>query len=339
MNFKKNKKYIFTFVVIFLFLQKLNAFSKNDFSFSIEPNFGFSYGKLGEYLFTSSSENRYMISSLDWNLKPAFEYGGDFKVDFKNLSLNAGIKSFLPLKCGFMYDSDYNSTIKTNFCTLENNINKGFDTFITISYFFDFKNGFSFAPSFQANFSYYDFSANNGSGYFGSATITGNSYDVSYNSPDAYFAKSVSGIDYKKETFYTFVGFILKFSHKKWHFHLGTYFSPYSYSYAIDYHRDERNISEDSKADYYLLERTINYLSRVKEELKIQYDLKSFFGITFKASFIYGGISEGLFATNRYRSSHSSGIFQNSSEWTVTGQPCGENIILFSFDLGCFFKF
>lgn len=339
MNLKHHKKIIFIFVIIFFSFCQLNAFSKEDFSFSVEPNFGFSYGKLGEYLFTSSKENRYVISSLDWNIKPVFEYGGKFELNLKNLSLNAGIKTFLPSKCGFMYDSDYNSSVKTNFCTLENNINKGFDSFTQISYFFDFKNGFSLAPSFQVSFSYYDFSAKNGSGYFGAASITGNSQDVSYNSPNAYFAKSVSGIDYKKETFYSFIGVILKFSHKKWNFQLGTYLSPYTYSYAIDYHKDDRNISEESKVDYYLLEKTFNYLSRVKEEIKIQYDFKSFFGITFNASFIYGGISQGLFATNRYRSSHSSGIFANSSEWIVTGQPCGENIILFNCDFGCIFKF
>lgn len=332
-------KKLFLVFVSFIFSFNLFAVSLEGFSFQIEPFFGITNGKLGEYLFSQNSENRYMVSSLEWNITPGVEVGGNLQVGFKNFFIGGGVKTLLPSDCGYMYDSDYNSTLKKNYCTLENNLNRSLDAFAEISYSFNFDDKFSILPCIQANYAYYFFSAENGSGYFGSSDATGLSYDVSYDDKFARYASSVSGIDYERQSIYSFIGLILKYKKENLQFQIGTYISPFTFTDATDYHRDERNIEEDLKADFYLLERTISYFSRIKEQVKFQYDIKSFFGINFSATFFYGGISQGLFATNKYRSSTSSGIFSAFSDWVVTGQPCGENIILFTCDLGCVFKF
>lgn len=231
------KKGLFIFIYI---LTTLNLFSLD---FFIAPYTGVMFGKLGEYLYDSSDS--YICSYLEWEEKPLCFIGLDAGLEHNNFQFDVAFDYTLPLACGKMYDSDWNEDgIKHTYSIFESNKNTlGLNTIINTQYSFPVTENFNITPALQLQYNYYSFEARNGIGYYGSEAYTGQP-DVWWNDESAKKYR-VSGIDYLRHTFFTWIGSNFDYNFGKHSIGLGLFVAPFTYTSAIDYHTDEKNLGRD----------------------------------------------------------------------------------------------
>ena len=236
------KKGLFIFIYI---LTTLNLFSLD---FFIAPYTGVMFGKLGEYLYDSSDS--YICSYLEWEEKPLCFIGLDAGLEHNNFQFDVAFDYTLPLACGKMYDSDWNEDgIKHTYSIFESNKNTlGLNTIINTQYSFPVTENFNITPALQLQYNYYSFEARNGIGYYGSEAYTGQP-DVWWNDESAKKYR-VSGIDYLRHTFFTWIGCNFDYNFGKHSIGLGLFVAPFTYTSAIDYHTDEKNLGRDFSTQF-----------------------------------------------------------------------------------------
>ena len=302
------KKRISLFFILFI---SQTLFSLD---FFIAPYTGVMFGKLGEYLYDSSDS--YICSYLEWEEKPLCFIGLDAGLEYNNFQFDVAFDYTLPLACGKMYDNDWNEDgIKHTYSIFESNKNTlGLNTIINTQYSFPVTENFNITPALQLQYNYYSFEARNGIGYYGSEAYTGQP-DVWWNDESAKKYR-VSGIDYLRHTFFTWIGSNFDYNFGKHSIGLGLFVAPLTYTSAIDYHTDEKNLGRD----YSLQEIQYSYFDRFKINFDYGYELNQKITFYINSNFLYGFNSKGHINTTYF-----------TGRWHRIGQKSGCDFTNFIF--------
>lgn len=311
-NMKKN----LLFSLSFIFLSSLFALD-----FSITPYFQYSTGKMDESLF--SSDDTYKISLLEWETKNVIKAGADFNLNIKKITLNADFNLALPLKCGKMFDSDWEPDgIKSVYSISENKIKTSFNSSFSVGYTFTPKTFFSISPLIQTQYSFDSFQARNGIGWYGTREYNKAGPTVSWDNENAK-EYHISGIDYYRHSLYFFTGINIQFYINRINFGTSIFISPYSYFLALDYHRDNKNLGRD----FYMQEIQYSYFKRYKISINLSYKLTDKLFIYNTEDFLFGPEVYGTLS-----------IKQNTDTFGITDQKSGSKIFKFNSSLGMTFK-
>ncbi len=320
---------LISFVFVFI-ISTVPLFSndwKNSFLLEFSPYFSLSKGCLNEYIYSSSDES-IKKSKLEWNLNPLYQFGIESKFGWKNIFITEKIDFALPVGCGTLYDSDWNSTgdIKTIYSKLEEKSDLIFNSSFGIGYDFNLKNKandrkyFSFFPLINFDYSYFKIKSDNGHGYFGAENYSLNGTDVSWDSEYATYHK-VYGIDLERVYYNLFTGLAFEiYPTEKISFGCDFYISAYSYIVTYDKHF--------AKSSWYNLN---GYQQCSFEYLKFSffsnYKFSDKISINFKFGILNGNVAKGKFYHNYY-----------SSKPTLSRQKSGSSTILYDIKFGVTFS-
>ena len=274
-------------VLSILFVITLSCFS--EIKFEIEPNFNTTLGKYGEYVYSYSGKS--VVSYLEWQSMPLVKPGIESRLSFNNLEFSAGISYALPLKCGKMYDSDWDSYgVKTTYSISNNYSMQNYDCYFSIGVKIDCKK-FLLIPEFSY-FYYYDFfQSNDGEGWYGRDIYSKTGKTVSWDSPDARHYRKLSRIELKRESKYFFLGITGLFNlGSKCEFSAGSFIAPYASVYNSDYHMDDNGKGRD----FYLNSKQEMNFSRFLEKVSFTYKINNHFAIPFSLNCIFGEIEKGM---------------------------------------------
>ena len=320
------RNYCFLFV---FFVFGVSAFSeqKKDFLLEITPYFSFSKGCLNELIY-SSSDDSIMKSKLEWNLNSLYQFGAKAKFGWKNIYILGNADFALPVKCGTLYDSDWNASgeIKTIYSKLEENVGLIFNSSIGLGYNFSLANKntekkyFTFSPLFTFDYSYFKIEAGNGFGYFGAEDYSLNGKDVPWNSEYAAYHK-VYGIDLERLYFNFFSGFLCEiYPSEKILFGFNLNFSFFSYIVTYDKHFAKNswyNLNGYQKGSF-------DYL---KFSVYSSYKFSSNIAALIELDLLNGNLMKGNFYHNYY-----------SSKPVLSRQKSGSSTILYGLKIGMTFS-
>lgn len=289
----------------FLLVPSLFALSKSDFSLEISPHFGFAYGQLDEYIY-SSADDSIKKSLLEWELHPLYTLGLDAKFGWKNLYSSVSSDFALPLECGTMRDSDWNNSGDTKiiYSELEEKNKFSFNSAFELGYDFvfenpldkkGFKSTFTLSPAASVSYSYFKIESDNGHGYFGGEDYSTNGEEVAWDSEFATYHK-VYGINLERQYFNVFAG--LRFRAditQKFGISLGMFASPYTYVATFDRHLKKHG-------SYHLNGYQKGFFEYWKFEFGADYAISKRIKIFLCSDFFYGSVIKGDFYHNYYSS-------------------------------------
>lgn len=302
---------------------------------SIYPSVKISEGKLGEYLYTSTNDR--IISYLQWEENPVFQYGLGINSSINNFNIQAEGFFSLPGKCGKMFDSDWKIPgVKTNYGIFQNNSVKNWFTSAQVSYSFNINNNFAIIPLFMFSYRYDSFSTNKGTGSYGDSKYSSTGKDESW---DSEYAKkcNLSGIDYlRKSLFYNF-GIGGKYTGKRINLMMDLMISPYGSFFTKDYHRDDFATDEFESQAYTTITLHTSYFKVFSLKLAMDYSITNNLALFLcTEGIIYPKIS-GQTATNAYNGL-GFGSFEDN-DWTLLKQKSAIDLQEVSVKAGCIYKF
>lgn len=331
-------------LIIFSFILHISAFSlfantspqkTKNWGFSVSPNFGLSFGSLGEYLY-SQYDTDFLVSDLQWNFSPLLKFGIKAQYNYKLFFVEGSFSYFLPTTCGKMYDSDYNKDFKTNLCIFDNKSIFAIDTSLKASFKIPLKKIF-LTPSIIGIYSANSFVGFNGYGYFGDKEINGGwtETDVPWDNPNARKAASVSNIEYTRDELFLFLGTEIEYKIKRFTFCVGIFVSPITYTNVIDFHTDQTGNTPGYKA----YSTQYAFFSKYMATLNFNFNLNTKVSIFIYGSGIFSLITKGILVTNYGRQGTSAGIFNEQNKYYLSKQQSGSDIKKITIDCGMKFSF
>ena len=218
-------------IIIFLFARITQNPAAKDWSISVAPLFSLCFGSFGEYVYDKDvSGTDIKISELNWDTKPALQYGGRVSISWKNIGLTGFAKGSIPLRSGRMEDSDWDENgIKNIFSVHENALASSYSFGGRIAYTFKPLDFFAICPFVETDYTYISMRARNGYAW------DGREAGVAWNNPVARQYKT-KGIDYMREEVYTHIGISFNFKINKFLFDFSIALSPYTYVQSLDRH-------------------------------------------------------------------------------------------------------
>ena len=226
------------FLFIFLFFSfSIFAERNQNITFSIQPDIGFSLSTYDEKFYSDMGKQK-EVSYLKWETKPLYSLGFETNLKIYNFDINTGFDYALPVTCGNMYDSDYDSFSDLQYCYSISELKSKIciHSNIDFAYNLAFTQSLSFLPKISLYYYYDFFEARNGYGWYGMET---NKHPlVSWDDSRArYYEKgTLNGVDFYRHSVFSFFGFELNYKKNK--FCIGGEFqvSPYAYFYTMDHH-------------------------------------------------------------------------------------------------------
>ena len=330
---KKKQLIIFSFVLhisTFSLFANTSPQKTKNWGFSVSPNFGLSFGSLGEYLY-SQYETNLLVSDLQWNFSPLLKFGIKAQYNYKLFFVEGSFSYFLPTTCGKMYDSDYNKDFKTNLCFFDNKSVFAIDTSLKASFKIPLKKIF-LTPSIIGIYSANSFVGFNGYGYFGDKEINGGwtETDVPWDNPNARKAASVSNIEYTRDELFLFLGTEIEYKIKRFTICFGIFVSPITYTNVLDFHTDQTGNTPGYKA----YSTQYAYFSKYMATMFFEYNLNTKSSIYINATGIVSLITKGILVTNYGRQGTSAGIFNEQNKYYLSRQKSGSDIKKITIDCG-----
>lgn len=297
------KRFIFLFFALNIF--STATFFAKDFSIDIEPQFGIRYGILGEYVYGTSYSTRkdYILSYLEWDIKPAMYAGLKLDLGLKKFHLEGSWKQLIPNFSGRLQDSDWlqdagyrtgNTTLKTNYSNHDNHIDNGFSLCFSARYDININPTFTLSPLVEFSYAETKFTGSNGYGFYGYGK---NDQPFSENNPSYYGYNNVnhrstldftgySVISYLRKDYFAWTGVNAKFSTRdqKFIFSIAVLFSPFAYCYAQDYH---------ILRDTYFIDMCAGLIYGGKFKSFIQYNFSKNFGLKLTVDGLFTGRLRG----------------------------------------------
>ena len=319
-----------TLVFILLLFFYLPVFSQNSLPekilVKINPYAAITLGKFGEYIYTTPPDE-YLISYLEWDTLPLFQTGINGKIQINKWSVEADFCYSLPFNCGKMYDNDYTRTFKMCYNIFDNKNILGLELFTAVDYELKLTEKISLKPTLKLMYCYNQFSANNGYGWFGSSGYSATGNDEPWDSEYAYKAKKVSGIDYSRHDFYSFLGLNFDYSINKLNFGIITLIAPFSYTKALDYHKDEIHLPEESLA-FYMAGIQTSFFTRFDIELYCTWELNEKLSFIFNTRAVFGPQTRGKLYVS----------YEKNSNYGLSNQPSANDITSFKITSGIIYS-
>lgn len=315
------KKIFLLFTIFFLFAFSSFSNSKK-INFSVTPYSGFTFGSVGEYLY--SSDDSFIISELDWNEK-LFNVGLDANIEYKNFYFGIDFLYFIPSKNGSMFDSDFlknqKEVYKANYCIFQNTSILSLDADAKLGYKIQIKK-IKLIPEARFRYSTRNFKAINGYGWFGDSSITGRNDDYEWDSPFSRYAYKVSDIQYRRDTFYTFLGLQVEIDFCNFEISFGIFTSPFTKTLYSDHHLDQKKNTDG----YRVYGSQESFFTRHFATLNIKYNFTNHVAIFVNISALFGTKDKGDFFTNYGRTGESFGIFKDQDQFYKSIQKSASDI-------------
>ena len=280
---------LLTFSFAFLFAKE------HEYHLSFEPFVDYLRGVQEEYVL-NDKYNDGIESLLEWQEKPLWLYGyrASFSVD--GFGARFLMASAVPRECGTMYDSDWldhPSSFKTNYSESDNNLDSYFQAELQLSYKFALGSYITLGPTAELGYRSIKFTAENLDWrYWGKqqndAAETFYWYPEGLKTGSKVYGKH-SVIDYRKNTFYTFIGFSLGATiQERFHMELCGAISPYSSSESVDNHF--QNLNTDYK------DNITSFFKTLKGDFTASFDCNE----TFAVCLNFGGLYSPLVSGDSY---------------------------------------
>lgn len=267
------KKIFLLSFLLFLFSLPLSSLSINDFNFYLEPQLGTTFGKIGEYLHTGTSDTSRIISYLEWEEKPLVVLNLKGGAEFNNIDLSGFVSYALPFQCGQMTDSDwYVQNIKNKYGVFENKVCGNIDTGITVTYYRTLPQNFTIKPIAGLEYKYLSFMGTKGRGWYS------NNQNASWETVQT--PVNLSGIDYYQHSCMIYAGAGIQYDYKNFSFNFNLLFCPFNMIYYIDYHEDYNNLGRD----YSTISLEYGWFNLFKWEFYCEYKMNPKASITFNVS-------------------------------------------------------
>lgn len=249
----KNKKLYAVAFLVFSSFAALYA-KEHEYHLSVEPYLDCLWGVQEEYVLVDNTSNADgVLSYLEWEEKPVWIYGYRARFCRDGFAAQLQMASAIPRECGTMYDSDwlnYDSK-KTNYSESDNNLDSYFQASLKLCYDFKLGDYFTLGPAVEAGYRSIKFTAENLESWYGDESPAGSGIYLPYNTASAKYMKTGKHevLDYRKNSFYTFIGFSLGANFKdRFHLLLSGAVSPYSTSESVDNHfKNNNGIGTDYK--------------------------------------------------------------------------------------------
>lgn len=293
---------LLTFSFAFLFA------TEHEYHLSFEPYLDCLWGVQEEYVL-NDKYNDGIESLLEWQEKPLWLYGyrASFSVD--GFGARFLMASAVPRECGTMYDSDWldhPSSFKTNYSESDNNLDSYFQAELQLSYKFALGSYITLGPTAELGYRSIKFTAENLDWrYWGEqqndAAETFYWYPEGLKTGSKVYGKH-SVIDYRKNTFYTFIGFSLGATiQERFHMELCGAISPYSSSESVDNHfLNNYGIGTDYK----------DIVNSVFKTFKGDFTASVDCNDTFTVCFNMGGLYSRLASGKSYQKSRGGGSYE-----------------------------
>ena len=221
------------------------AYAASDFVVSLAAFGGVRHGAAIEQLLEKDSDGIFKRKSeLLWEFDSCYYLGGTADVCWNVLHATAYAAGFLPKQSGNMYDSDWMNldSVKNDYSISENAIGRGsFFTGGHIGAEFPLLRWLRIEPHIALEYEYFYFNARNGYGWYGDWRYSATKKDVPWNSPyaQAIPAGRLYGIDYDRETLFTWTGLSLHFLPlHALETGISVLAAPFVYFDSIDHHHD-----------------------------------------------------------------------------------------------------
>ena len=314
------KKCFWFFLYIFFFL---SVFAQNrKIEFSIIPYTGLSCGSYDEILFSSMGKKK-EVSVLEWKIDDLWYFGTDFNIKIERFSIQAGIEYAVPLICGNMYDSDFDSFSDLQHCysISEMNSKTNLHTHLDLSYIINSCENFSIAPKISILYFYDFFEARNGYGWYGFETETHPL--VAWDDPRAKFYKkgTLGGADFCRHSVMSFLGLNYSFKIQKLTINTEMLFSPFCWFNTTDIHLSKSR-------DYHLIQTQFSFLSQFLICCEVDYSISKTLMIYTHIQNIAGNLCKGLLYDD-----------YSSKSPVLSDQKSGSSLNMYSISVGLGFSF
>lgn len=309
--------------IIFFFLlcfsQKI--FSETKLSFSLQPNTSLVFSQHDEIFYSSIGKEK-PVSLLEWKSKPLWSIGIDATIAIKNLSLKTGFSYAIPIRCGEMHDSDFETFSGMKYCysinELYSNLNLNF--FLDLNYEINLAGFFSISPIISLQYNYDNFQAKNGYGWYGMETASHPLVEWD-DSRAKYYAKGkLNGVDFYRHSFFTFCGLGCDFNISRFIIGFDILMSPYTYFQTMDHHLSK-------SGGYHVLQKQSSSFTHYTIGGSISYKINEQFSPQIEINYISGSTIKGKLYSDIY-----------SGQMELTDQKSGANLKSLSIKAGLFIK-
>lgn len=288
-----------------------NFFLKN-LNLNLKPYFTARLGVQDEFVYTENSLGETKIlSELNWEQKPIFFGGIKVQTGFCGFNFAFKYQEALPLKCGTVFDSDWQNvalsnlpsdseilTYKTNYSESECKLERYYNWILELNYTKEFKNQIGIKLFAQFDYSYSSFVANGGTYWYGAYNSSENYYE-NYTTVEnaSYFSGKVLALE--RINYITWAGFSLsaRFSH----FSFCTDFAlcPFIHTDSLDSHFLR------SSTGTYFLDEMDSFFSGVKFGFlgKFYFNSQNFISLELENTFInslYGATYSAQSRTDKF---------------------------------------
>ena len=282
-----------------------------DWSLSVEPRIGMTYGALGEFLYMKLSDGTWKKNSyLEWEEKPLWTGGIQISGRYKNLRLQTTADAAIPLRSGSMMDSDWKlqaqPDVKTNYSIHENTTSAYIQALLSLAYDFSPLEWLVISPIAEGAYAYRCFEARNGEGWYGDTVPWDDPSARHY--PGTYDGKRyiLGAIDYRIHTVQIFTGLEFTFIvTPKLQTSFAISVSPYSYVFTEDRHYTDK---ARTAGRYYVYKGHFHF-TRYKGCFSVRYRLNRFVTLGLTAS---GLVTDNEKLTYYDEDASSGKIYKNS---------------------------
>ena len=305
------------FLLVIVFSFSLFAEKNQTISFSIQPNIGFSFNSYDEKFYSSMGKQK-DVSYLKWETKPLYSIGFEAFLRIHNCMINASFDYALPVTCGNMYDSDYDSFSDLQFCYSISELKSAvcIHSNIDLAYNLAFTNSFSFLPKISLYYYYDFFEARNGYGWYGMETSKHPL--VSWDDPRArYYEKgTLNGVDFYRHSLLSFIGFELNYKRSNFCIAGEVQLSPYTYFQTMDHHLSK-------SGGYHVLQKQSSSFTHYMLKGSVTYKINERFSPQIEINYISGSSIKGKLYSDIY-----------SGQMELTDQKSGANLTSLSLKAG-----
>lgn len=312
-------KTVFFFFILLCLSHKI--FSTAKISFSLEPNTILNFSQHDEIFYSSIGKEK-PVSLLEWKSKPLWSIGIDATIAIKNLSLKTGFSYAIPIRCGEMHDSDFETFSGMKYCYSINELysKSNFNTLLELDYKIVLTSFFSISPIISLQYNYDNFQAKNGYGWYGMETASHPLVEWD-DSRAKYYAKGkLNGVDFYRHSFFTFCGLGCDFNISRFIIGFDILMSPYTYFQTMDHHLSK-------SGGYHVLQKQSSSFTHYTLGGSISYKINEQFSPQIEINYISGSTIKGKLYSDIY-----------SGQMELTDQKSGANLKSLSIKAGLFIK-
>lgn len=339
------KRIFFTFIFI-TFFSNFFAFSKDNFSFYLEPVGNVRFGVQNELVYTKTSDEvTRKLSELNWEQLHLASQGIKGELKFFKIFIRGEYKDAIFQNTGILHDSDWLNCetdglsdeiyeIKTNYSQSTNDLQQYYNWDLYGGYEFTIDEKFSVSPFGGIEYTYSDFLGHDGKGWYSSSMPYYSDAAKAFYEENGYYGPytlcendlSLCSIQLQRNVIFTWIGADFNFYPNKFlEISTSVAISPYIRVETLDTH-----FGKDGYNRYYL-DYTTGFFSGSKGSISVSAKLHDNLKISLGTNALITNTMYGI--TYYHEGSEKQGTYRQTS--SISGSSFRYIEVFFSFRL-CF---